>query len=586
MTGLSGKIYEFGGFRLDLSERQLLRSGEPVSLTPKAFEVLTCLVERRGHLVERDELIQKVWSDSFVEDANLTRTVWMLRFALDDDRNGNRFIQTVPKHGYRFIADVKEISGGSVTHASTFASLAVLPLVNVSGDPSEEYLAEGVTEGLIANLSRAKELRVIAAKSVHAYRGSSKTPVEIARELNVNATVHGTFARNDGGVLVDLKLIDGTTGEILWRETYARNWGGILYLESDAANSIARRVGVELQLPPNSAREVNPDAYDLYLKGCYRLLTEHREDTNEAIALLEQAVKLDKEFAAAFAELARAYHRNAYFFEAEEKQWSEKAFIAAERANLLNPHLAEAHLARGLILWTNANGFRHEQAITEYLRAIELNPNYDEARHQLALVYHHVGLFEKASAHYQLALAINPANNLIRAHFAGSLNFQQRYDDALKVLKGVPYGHAVAGNYQTTWCLIHLKRYDEAAAIVDSALKSGPRDEGGIMTSIQALIAAHKGDERGVEEKVKTSVELGCKFGHFHHATFNFAEAYSILDRPESAMEWLQITADDGFPCYPLFLNDPDLDNIREYPGFKDFMSKQKKQWELRMSSY
>ena len=580
-------IYEFGAFRLDLAERLLTLNGSPVAMTPKAFEVLTLLVERRGHLVEKDELIREIWPEAFVEEANLSRTIWMLRQALDDDRNGHGIIQTVPKHGYRFVADVKEIpTPGAPPIRTSINSLAVLPLQNTSGDPSQEYLADGVTEGLIAYISRARGLRVIAPKSVMTYKGTSKTPAEIASELNVDAILLGSFARDSENVRLNLDLVEAVTGETLLLENHAGNWNGILYFQSDIANAIARIINVEMLPTSNETRQINPEAYDLYLHARFRLMREKREEISEAIAMLEEAVRIDPDFARAFAELARAYSILAYFFAPQEEQLREKAFIAVERANMLNPDLPEANLARGLLLFTHASGFRHEQAITEYRRALELNPNYDDARHQLGAVYHHVGLFDKAMAEYQLALAINPANNLIRAHFAGSLMYQQKYEDALINLTGVPYGHAQAGTFQKAFSLVHLGRYDEAAALAESSLRSIPSDGGGVMTSIQALIAAHMGNERGAVENIRRSVELGCNFGHFHHAAYNFAKAYAILNRPERAVKWLQQAADEGFPCYPSFANDPDLDNIKGYPAFMDFMSKQKKQWERRMKSY
>ena len=189
-------------------------------------------------------------------------------------------------------------------------------------------------------------------------------------------------------------------------------------------------------------------------------------------------------------------------------------------------------------------------------------------------------------AQYQLALAINPANNLIRAHFAGCLNYQQSYEDALVNLTGVPYGQAGAGSFQKAFCLVHLGRFDEAASLAASSLRSIPTDEGGIMTSVQALIAAHKGDKHEAQQLIERSIELGCVCGHFHHSAYNFGAAYAILEKPDLATKWLQFAADDGFPCYPAFANDADFDNIRHDPGFKDFLSKQRKQWERRMKSY
>ena len=657
MVAQPPKIYEFGPFRLDLTDHLLLKKGKPVALTPKAFEVLIHLLKRQGRLVQKDELMHEVWADSFVEEANLARTVWMLRKALDPDHDGQSYIETIPKLGYRFVAKVTEIvrddgfelrdtksddsSNGfknreltdellkptaseiekgiipgaliwkrhrlmmifvaALVVATLFVSvyfwrtrdipapakpqihsLAILPLENLSGDAAQEYLAVGVTEGLIASISRAKDLRVIAAKSAMTYKGTSKTSSEIATELNVDALVVGSFERDGESFRVNLQLVDTATGKKWWSDDYKSNWSGIYYLQRDIAAEIARQIGLEMQPPINEALKVRPEAYELFLKAHFRLLKEKNEETNEAIALLEQAVKLDPDFARAFADLARAYNLNAYFFAANEKQWSEKAFIAVERANLLNSDLPEVHLARGLILWTHANGFRHEETIAEYKRALELNPSFDEAHHQLGMVYHHIGLFDKAFAEYQLALAINPAHNLIRVHLAALTNFQLKHNEALVMLNSLPDDVTAAANYHKIWALCHLQRYDEAAALAENTPKAGSPDLPGLITSVQALLAAHLGDEHQAEEKIRRAIELGSGYGHFHHDAFHFAETYAILNKPELALKWLRFAANDGFPCYPLFEKDPDLDNLRSNPDFIEFMQKQKEQWELR----
>jgi adenylate cyclase len=584
MAVLPGKIYEFSSFRLDLSDRLLVKSGKPLPLTPKAFEVLRFLVERRGRLVEKDDLMREVWADAFVEEANLSRIVWVLRKALEDDGNGNRFIQTVPKHGYRFIADVMEISDDAQALETSITSLAVLPFENRSGIVAHEYLADGVTEGLIAGLSLADGLRVIAPRSVFLYKATSKTPQEIGRELNVEALMAGSFYRKGEAVRINVKLINAATGQIIWLQNYAGNWREILYLQNDISSCVANVIGASTRTRPNDASKIDPQAYDLYLRARFRLRKEDQNNTDEAITLLEKATMLDPRFAHAFAELARAYNLKSYFFTPEDRQWHEKAFIAAERANLIKADLPELHLLRGLLLWTHTEGFRHEETISEYKRALEINPNFDEVRHQLAMVYHHIGLFDRAIANYSLAIAINPANNIIRAHYAGALSFQFKCEDALFMLDCMPDGVATNINYLRSWNLCQLNRLEEALTVVDSGLESKPH-ENGLMFSIKAVIAAHYDEEQRVEENIKRSIEVGKGFGHFHHAAYNFVEAYAILNRPEPALKWLQFAAADGFPCYPLFAEDPALENLRQNPHFIKFMAKQREVWEGRMAS-
>src|SRR5262245_46229206 len=177
--------YEFGSFRLDVNQRVLTRAGEPISLTPKATDILLLLLDNAGQLVDKEELIREVWPDSFVEEQNLTQNIFVLRRALGDGVGATKYIETVPRRGYRFVAPVKKISGGQAAATSVSSSetevvlppiLAVLPFINATGDPKLEYLAEGITENIINNLSRISKLRVISRSAVFRYRGREVDP--------------------------------------------------------------------------------------------------------------------------------------------------------------------------------------------------------------------------------------------------------------------------------------------------------------------------------------------------------------------------------------------------------------------------
>jgi TolB-like protein/DNA-binding winged helix-turn-helix (wHTH) protein/tetratricopeptide (TPR) repeat protein len=670
------KIYEFGPFRLDFREHKLLRNGSPVALTPKAFDVLGCLLERGGQLVRKEELMQKIWADSFVEEANLARTVWMLRKALDPDQSSETFIETVPKLGYRFAAHLTEIAiedvessnkqpivqnlsipqnerpeidrgpetrrngeasdmkfddfampsikvpsrtedgpprrrsyiaisavllstislaafvymwrtrSSTVTVQPSIRSVAVLPLKNLSGDATQEYLVDGMTEGLVASLSRAKLLRVSEPKSTIVYKETSKTWSEIAHELGVEALVVGSFDRDGESIRVDSQLIDASAQK-LWSGSYTRRSNEIWALQNEISREISGKLGTNDHPQGNDLLRVNAEAYDLYLRGRFQLRDESAEGIRRAIDLQEQATKLDPSFALAYAELARACNLYAFHYTPEDHQWEEKAFAAAERAILLQPDLAEAHLARGFLLWTRKNNFPHEQAIAEYKQALDLNPSLEEARYQLGRIYMHVGLFDKANAEYQLALAINPAHVVLYLRLAVVKNLQHNYEESLKVQDGLPTDlEASTLNYQRAWSLCHLKRYREALALVEKWRKSDVKDdEGGLLTSIQALLMAHIGDEQNVEKYANLASEQGNKYGHFHHSAYTIAAAYAIVNKPKEAMKWLRFAADSGFPCYPLFADDPDFQNLQQDGDFNEFMLKQKEIWEMRMKT-
>jgi len=329
---------------------------------------------------------------------------------------------------------------------------------------------------------------------------------------------------------------------------------------------------------------VNSPAYDFYLRGKVNSDSENRENNASAISLLEQAIAADPNFAPAYAELARAYNIKARFYfssEADQKKLVENAEVAVEKALTLNPNLAEAHYARALLLWTPSKGFPHEQAIQSYKRAIALNPNLDEGHHQLGQVYYHIGLFDKGRDELSKALAINPGNTLARFRLGIIDSYSGKYEEALSVFKSIPReSNPSLVNRATAGALFELGRTEEVSALVEDYLKTYTTDEGGAMTSIKAMLLAKEGKDREAEETIQHAIEIGKGFGHFHHTAYNIASAYALMNKPEQAVKWLQITADGGFPCYPLFENDASLNNVRKDERFIAFMGKLKQQWE------
>jgi TolB-like protein/DNA-binding winged helix-turn-helix (wHTH) protein/lipopolysaccharide biosynthesis regulator YciM len=646
-------IYEFGRFRLIPTERQLLRDDQPVPLTPKTFDLLVVLVENSGHLTEKDELLKRIWPDSFVEEANLSVNMSALRRALGEGPEDHQYVETVPRHGYRFVAKVRETWENGAANAAGAASessntervvnlqtqpssvipaaaprsrmalrrwsfvfvgllllvvavvilnagglrdrlfsnhsptrvqsLAVLPLRNVSGDAAQNYLADGITDGFINDLAKIETLRVMSRASVIRYKDALNSPGEIGRDLKVDAVLAGSVARTGDRVRATLQLIHVPTGRSLWVADYDRELRDVPKLQGEVRRDIAEKIG--LKTPPRQDKanvpSVNAEAYDHYLRGQFYLYRQTREDNEAAIAALEQAVVSEPNFAAAYADLAQAYVWKIFLFKPGEKQLEEKAFVAVEKALALDPDAAVAYLARGRLLWTPANHFPHDRAIMEYRKALSLNPSLDEARNQLALVYCHIGAFAEALQESQLALATNPNNNLAQFRIAQTLNFQGKYDEALSALRTIrPDANPALVGHQMAWALFNLGRKEDALALLEQLLKDHPEDTGGVFTSIQAVLAASAGQERLAEDKIKSAIEKGKGFGHFHHTAYQIACAYALMNKPELAIKWLETAAEDGFPCYPLFERDTNLDNLRQDARFIAFLAKQKQQWE------
>src|SRR5687768_11215310 len=341
-------------------------------------------------------------------------------------------------------------------------------------------------------------------------------------------------------------------------------------------------------MPTSSVTSVTSAAYDYYLRGKLNANSHTHESNENAIKLLEQAVNADPNFAPAYAELARAYCIKANFFapDAEKKKLKHDAEVAVEKALALNPDLPEGHFGRGFILWTHANRFPHEQAILAYKRAIELNPNLGEAHHQLGLIYFHIGLLDKGEEEIKTALSINPTDTLARFRL-GAININRgKYEEALAVLKTVPREADPAIVARTTAvALFQLGRIPEASEVVEDYLTQYASDEGGNVTSVKAMILAKSGKKLEAEETIQRAIDVGRGFMHFHHTTYNIASAYALLNKPDEALKWLQFTADDGLPCYPLFENDVNLNNLRNDARFVTFMAKLKPQWERYKST-
>ena len=335
--------------------------------------------------------------------------------------------------------------------------------------------------------------------------------------------------------------------------------------------------------PQQTASPVRSPAYDLYMRGRVKALRDNRDDVEDAIKLLEQAVTVDPNYAEAYASLALAYTTKEFQFApvAEKKQLGEDAEVAVAKALALNPNSAEGHFARGVVLWTHEKRFPHELAIQSFKRAIELDPNLDEVHQRLAMVYSHIGLLDEAQREVAIQIAINPDNTMARFRVGVFDAYQGKYEEAVQVYKTVPEDVSPALiNRNKADALVHLGRLDEASAIVDDYLKTFPNDEGGNVTSVKAILFAKAGKREEAEKTIGRAIEIGQGFGHFHHTAYNIASAYAIMNMPDEAIKWLQNAADDGFPCYSFFAIDKNLDNIRKDPRFISFMEKGKAQME------
>lgn len=564
------EFLEFGRYRIDREQRLLLKEGAITPLAPKVFDLLLLLAESGGKLLAKESLLAKLWPDTFVEEGSLTRNISTLRKVLGEGSQEQRYISTVPKRGYRFVA---EVSNKPSSIALKPHAIAVKALENVSGDNSRDHFAADFTDALTAaELAQIREVRVISAPAK-------------ASTLQRDRIVGGSVMQQGNRVGLALAALDPNTRCELWSQRYDRDLGEIATVQKKAACAIAAEARIAASplgsMPPQIGPVVKPEAFDCYLRGKFYAQRQTKGDNETSILAFERAIALDATFAVAYAELAQAYTWKLFLFAPHERQWEENAFVAVQKALALNPNLALAHLSLGRLLWTPANKFPHCRAIREYRRALALDPGLDEARNQLALVYCHIGYFDDALRESREAVLTNPGNNLAVYRMAQTLAFQGKYQEALATLKTIPgeVNPALVG-YQTAWVLFNLGKYVESCTLVEELLTRFPEDDGALFVSMQAVLAASAGDQEKTEQKIEITVRNGRGFGHFHHAAYHVAIAYALLRRCEAAVKWLEFAAADGFPCYPLFKSDRNLDNLRRDAQFEEAMMTLRQQWE------
>ncbi len=340
-------------------------------------------------------------------------------------------------------------------------------------------------------------------------------------------------------------------------------------------------------VPTGSFRSVDSAAYEYYLRAKIDASSQNRERNESAIKILQEVVAADPGFAPAYADLARAYGIRANMFAPadEQKKLYGEARVAVEKALALEPNLATGHFVRGAIIWNQLDRFPHEQSIRSLKRAIALDPNLGEAHHLLGQIYYHIGLFDKGEQELQRAIDINPSDALARFRVGVISEYRMDFEKALSVYKTVPRDAYSAGvNRQMASVLFRLGRLDEASSIIDEVLSAGS-DENGNVTSVRALMLAKAGEGAEAETTISRAIDIGQSFQHFHHAAYNIASAYALLGKRDDALRWLEFTADNGLPCYPLFERDPHLHSLRHDERFVSLMTRLKQQWERHQAA-
>lgn len=491
------RLIRFGDFEVDLDAGELRNGGANVKLRGQPVLVLAALLEQPGKIVTREELRTRLWlADTFVDfDHSLHASISRLRDALNDSSESPRFIQTVPRKGYRFVGTIfreteqpavelpqppvlpapvlakvlpqrsgaraassslLQLGAAAILFAllllgglyvgwrtlrpasvrSPITSIAVLPLRNLSGDPSQEYFADGMTEALITSLAKMSSLTVISRTSVMHYKTSAAPVSQIARELGVQAILEGSVARSGNRVRITAQLIDASRDRHLWADTYERNIGDVLSLQDAVAADVAGEVGIHLSSASALAADqhrIPANAYETYLRGQYYWNQRTTEGDRRSLEQFQQAIKLDPEYALAYVGLADAWIGLGYYSVLPPKECFPHAEEAALEALKIDPNLGAAHASLGFVAFEyDWDGVRAEH---EFKLATQLAPNYVYSHQWYAEYLMTVGRMDDAVGESKRALQIDPLSLPVNATSAWRFYAAHHADQALTLLR-------------------------------------------------------------------------------------------------------------------------------------------------------
>jgi adenylate cyclase len=559
MLTLRATAYEFGPYRLDPLGRSLQRGREVIALPPKAVEVLMKLVRHAGAVVGKEDLIDAVWAAHVVEEANLNQMIFLLRRAFGN-HGGNGYIDTIPRRGYRFTAGVR-----TVEIPYRIESIAVLPLINLSGDPSQEYFADGITEALITELAKIRSLRVVSRTSVMRYRGTKEAVPQIARALRVQAILEGSVMKSGDRLQITAQLIHAAADQHLWAETYEGPISDVLGVQARVARDVADGLRAELSQDERAQlsgiRTVHPEAFSLYLKGryCARILTE--EGQHKAIRYFRDSIKSDPDYASAHAGIAECFIELAYFFGMEPKQAFREAEAAAVKAVALDEKLAEGHAALGLLRLLN--DWDWHAADRESGRAIELAPGDAYVYWRRGVFLRYAGRSDEAVEAHRHAELLDPFSVIAIQEVGWALYYGRRFDEAAqqfrKAVELEPgWDQLYFGLGQT---LVQQHRYEEAIAALRTAARMGP---GNAFT--EASLAYALGRAGRSREARQAFEQLTAK--HAYVPCWFRSMVYIGLNDKDCALELLESAVRDHEPCLVSLEVDPVFDPLRNENRF------------------
>jgi TolB-like protein/DNA-binding winged helix-turn-helix (wHTH) protein/Flp pilus assembly protein TadD len=598
---------QFADFEIDFSSGELTRNGKRVRLQGQPFMVLRVLLESAGEVVTREELQKQLWpGETFVDfDHGLNKAIAKLREALDEPKSASRLIETLPRRGYRFTADVTWIeppvsppipeavlvrrrpglkrywlAGGLVLllllgivtwlNRSAVAgwfgsrpviqSIAVLPFENLSNDPEQQYFADGMTEELITDLSYAKSLRVVSRASTVGFKHTDLSVPQIAEQLHVDAVIEGTVLRSNNTVRVTIRLTSAKPERELWAASYERDINDAISLQNhiaaDAVAQIRAQVTPEERTRLSLESKISPEAYDEYLRGRF-FLAQETTQRNKAVPHLEQAIKLDPNFAAAYAALGEAWGMEGVWGKKGNRETAPVALEYSKKAVSLDPSSSEAYASLGHSLMQSRRWNEGEVALR---RALELDPNNANASEYLGLLLDQKNRLEESVRITREVAIANPTAVDFQRLYASSLYRARRYDEAIAVSQRVleldPYHTATYGTLGNA--LVEEGRYQEAEAVFK---------KGNLVTpGLQAWLYAREGNLAAARQVLKDNPN--------QIDSHSVVAKYIVGDQKEGLAELDHIVNDLWNTRGYNMRNDPTFDAMRGDPRFDEIVKK------------
>jgi TolB-like protein/Tfp pilus assembly protein PilF len=581
MTG-APRVYRLGEFVVDGTDRLLLRDGGEVFLRPKAFDTLWCLVESQGHLVTKDALLERVWPGTSVSDAVLTHCITEVRQALHDDPRRPRYLKTVSRRGYKLVAPVEivaptgtESTGEAPAAAGQRArspAIAVLPFANLSGDPANDYLCDGIAEELINGLTKVAPLPVVAHSSSFAFKGRNIDAREIGRQLDVSVILEGSLRRADGRLRVAAQLIDAGSGYHLWCDQYDRPYADVFAIQDDIAGSILEALRVELPdgrpRPLVKPATASATAYELYLQGRSYWHRRYSGFMQRAVECFERAIAADARFAMAHTGLADCFGSLGVWGFAPPDVMFPRARALADEALRLDPGLGEAHASRAFVSlfyeWDWAAAGRGLE------RAIERNPGCALIRLWYAHYLSIVGRMEEAVREATRAQRLDPLSPVVNANVGWTWLLAGDRPRALAELE-----RAVSLDPLNAMAYFYLGathgtagRFDDAVSMHEKAREIAPAFPG--VREAIACARARMGDG-GPALAILEEVESGRRQGYVMPSWVS--RMHMCLGHHDAALQWLEGAVAERDPMMPWIAFMPGLDELRPHSRFARVLS-------------